>query len=211
MKNISPASGGKTKFSVQNKLKKIKRGFSFLEVIISVFVLSTGIIGVFAVINSSMIYSLNASNQQIAVMLAQEGIELTRNIRDNNWAKRKFEMEESGSSSISSFDNFPSGDSNNCRIDKNSIDMNNSKCSNGVNHKKLSLDGNNFYIHGGSPFTKFSRKIEVDFDDSEDTVIITSVVIWNRNGNDFPSIADCNVVNKCVFNKATLTKWGEEL
>ncbi|PIR92864.1 hypothetical protein COT99_04020 [Candidatus Falkowbacteria bacterium CG10_big_fil_rev_8_21_14_0_10_43_10] len=62
-----------------------KKGFSILEVMISITIISVGMVGLFSlIIQNSKIYSTN-KNKFIAVMLAQEGIELTRNIRDSNW------------------------------------------------------------------------------------------------------------------------------
>lgn len=69
--------------------KKIKskryKAFSFVEVIISVFVISVGLIASVGLISTSLSGSMDSRKQIVASLLAQEGIEQIRNIRDNNW------------------------------------------------------------------------------------------------------------------------------
>ena len=62
-----------------------KKGFTLLEVIIAVFVTTIGLIGVVNVINQVIIRTEVLSKRLTAVYLAQEGIEIVRNIRDENW------------------------------------------------------------------------------------------------------------------------------
>ena len=61
-------------------------GFSIPEVALSVFVLSVGIMSIIALMSSSLRYSLQTNDVIIATDLAQEGIELVRNVRDNDFA-----------------------------------------------------------------------------------------------------------------------------
>lgn len=183
------------------KVIKNKKGFSFLEVMITIAVLSIGILGVMVLIVSSMKSSMNSRDGIIASELAQEGIELIRNIRDN--------------SLINSEDIFSVGfpaSSSNCRIDMNSTSI---SCNNGTNHKKLYFDGN-FYTHNSSgTVTKFQRKIMVNnYLDSDGNsanlnsaarVDLYSIVIW---GTSWPSGCDsCNIAGKCVCVKDVLTEW----
>ena len=55
-----------------------------MEMMIAAFVLTVGITGALNLIVSVMRNSMNTRNAVIASGLAQEGIELIRNIRDNN-------------------------------------------------------------------------------------------------------------------------------
>lgn len=184
------------------KVIKNKKGFSFLEVMITIAVLSVGILGVMVLMVSSMKSSMNSRDGIIASELAQEGIELIRNIRDNSLINSE-EIFSSG---------FPAGSSSNCRIDMNSTSI---SCDNGTNHKKLYFDGK-FYAHNsGGTETKFQRKIMVDnYLDSDGNptnfnsaarVDLYSIVIW---GTDWPSGCDsCNMAGKCVCVKDVLTEW----
>lgn len=181
------------------KLTKNKKGFSFLEVMITISVLSIGILAVMVLIASSMKSSMNSRDGIIASELAQEGIELVRNIRDNNL------INSEGIFSVG----FPSESSSNCRIDINSTSI---SCDDGASYRKLYFDGE-FYVHSSSGTeTKFQRKIMVDNylggdGSSTDAVQVDlySIVIW---GNEWPSGCDsCNAAGKCVCVKDVLTEW----
>lgn len=69
------------------KISKSKknRGFALMEVIVALFLITTGIIGSYVLINSSISSTTLASHRFTAAYLAQEGVELVRNIRDTNW------------------------------------------------------------------------------------------------------------------------------
>jgi len=64
--------------------KNIK-GFTIMEIMVSIYIISIGLIGIYSLISQNIKVKYINSNTLIAVQLAQEGIELTRNIRDNNW------------------------------------------------------------------------------------------------------------------------------
>jgi len=60
-------------------------GFTIIEMAISIFILSVAIIVVFGAFSLMIILSSDAEDRLLASYLAQEGIEIIRNIRDNNW------------------------------------------------------------------------------------------------------------------------------
>jgi type II secretory pathway pseudopilin PulG len=60
-------------------------GFTFIEVVVAVFVTGLVVVGVFGLIQSAIIDRTFALCQLQAAYLAQEGIELVRNQRDANW------------------------------------------------------------------------------------------------------------------------------
>lgn len=55
-----------------------------LEMLVVIFVFLTGIVGVYSVINNFYATSVNSTNRITALYLSQEGVELVRNLRDNN-------------------------------------------------------------------------------------------------------------------------------
>jgi type II secretory pathway pseudopilin PulG len=61
------------------------RAFTLIETLVAVFILTIGVLGAFALINQTLNIAPQASYQLTASYLAQEGLELVRNIRDNNW------------------------------------------------------------------------------------------------------------------------------
>ena len=66
-------------------LNKIKtKGFTILEVLVAIFVITIGVISAFNVVQNINIFSRVNSSRLTATYLAQEGVELIRNRRDSN-------------------------------------------------------------------------------------------------------------------------------
>lgn len=81
---------------MKNNLKKLRvskysSGFTIVELILTVTVLSIGILGVISVINYNVSIASESANKIIAANLAQDGIEMVRHIRDTNWRNGRFE------------------------------------------------------------------------------------------------------------------------
>ncbi len=160
-------------------------GFSFIESVLAIFVVSVGMIAVLNLLSKNLRESMDSRDQMVASLLVQEGIELVRNLRDNNWANE-----------IDTFDNayFPASDDMDCSINLTSA-----------------IQITPTYTISGMP-NKFKRKIQVDYDDNtvKNTAEITSVVIWS--GNSFPvdpiTQTNCNSGTKCAYTQTTLTRWG---
>lgn len=187
------------------KIKNTKKGFSIGEVVISAFIVVVALVAMVNLIANSLKHSMDSRDHIIASQLAQEGVELVRNLRDNNWVEPPPAVHDS-------FDGneFRATSASDCRIDK---DSNNIKsCAPGANHKKLYYE-NGFYVHNSAPpaeGTKFQRKIELSYNTgfaaTANDLTVTSIVIW---GSSFPALADCNASNKCVYTQSVLTRWGE--
>lgn len=64
-------------------------GFTLIEVIIAISIIVVGIISCISLISSSVSGATTGKSKIIAAGLAQEGVEIVRNIRDNNWANYK--------------------------------------------------------------------------------------------------------------------------
>lgn len=60
-------------------------GFTLVEVMAAVAILSIGLVGGLTVITKNMSTIYSGENRIIAANLAAEGIELARNVRDTNW------------------------------------------------------------------------------------------------------------------------------
>lgn len=155
--------------------KKNKKGFSLVEVLISLLVLSMGITSVVAMMAANTKTVIAARDQIIAAQLVQEGIELARNLVDNDTDPAtkfvdgtnyvNYHIHKDGASPIS-FSNIGSN--------------------------QLYLKGG-FYLHDSSgTVTKFFRRVDVDASVLGKRMI-TSIVSWNDTG--IPG--DCNIANKC--------------
>ncbi len=66
-----------------NNLKT--KGFTLIEVVMVIFIISVGLLATFNVVQNITVYSKLTSSRLTATYLAQEGIELVRNRRDTNW------------------------------------------------------------------------------------------------------------------------------
>lgn len=175
------------------------RGFSMIEVIISIFLIIVGIIASVELISKSLKDSMDSRDQLIAVGLAQEGVELVRNVRDNNWL--------TGLIPIDNFRYIKNGD---CRTDINyeyGVDGD-IRCFKVDDDFKLYIDSNGLYVHeivGTSP-SRFKRKLIIS--GSDDSRSIISMVSWGNNG--FPlDKTGCSTAKKCVYAETSLSVWGE--
>lgn len=61
------------------------KGFTLIEIIVATFLLTVGTIGGFSLIQKTISFTSISSSQLTAFYLAQEGIEIIRNIRDTNY------------------------------------------------------------------------------------------------------------------------------
>ncbi len=169
-----------------------------IELLLSISILTIGLLAVMALFVSSIRESMDSRNQVIAAEMVQEGIELVRNLRDTNIVL-----------GTSAFDNFPNNDSNNCRIDYMADNLGGSACNSSSNSKDIYLNANNFYDHNssGNP-TRFKRKIMVTYDTSSASTAaqaeITGLVIWGDSNiyDFFP--ANCTTASKCVYARTIL-------
>ena len=181
-------------FNKYFKNKKEKKAFFLIEVMLAIFLVLVGFLTVISLASSGLRESMDSRDQIIAGLLAQEGAELVRNIRDNNWV-----------TGGNSFNNLPNNN-NDCLVDMNSSEIINGNCTKDFSELQLWYKNNFYTIDPSNPFvaTKFHRKI--DFDINGNRLTITSMVVW---GGSFLTVANCNVSNKCVYVKTILTKWGE--
>jgi hypothetical protein len=154
---------------------KFKNGFTILEVITAIFILNIGLGGAFNLISQTLFVSSIVKSQLIGAYLAQEGVEIVRNIRDANWLERTVLWDyglnncqpccegdyKTGTSPFSPFSSL--GD---CDYD----DLN-----------YLNIDDDGFYSYSpGSP-TKFKRKISIQ-ETSTTTLEVLVDVIWKERG-----------------------------
>lgn len=182
-----------------------KRGFTIGEVVLSAFMLTAGMTVVLKLINFSFQSTVATQDVIVASELAQEGIELVRNARDNNLVKKV-----AGDPSVTSvFDGFPPGfGPRRCIIDYLS-DMPN--CPAGGLRPELNLSGG-FYRHGVGP-GRYYRQVRLDRTAAagSDTFTVTSFVTWQ----DIASLPNpmaaaktwCTLTNKCVYTEVLLTEW----
>lgn len=75
----------------EKKLKHKRKGFTLAETILSIFILMVGIVGTYNAIQNVSFLSNQTKMRLVATYLAQEGSEVVKNIRDNNFLNRSAE------------------------------------------------------------------------------------------------------------------------
>lgn len=161
-------------------------GFTLIEVIIAISILTIAVGGSFALIQQTLVVvSLNQS-ELIASYLTQEGIEIVRNIRDNNWLDQKDSLETPPQPLWDDGLTVCQPPANCCEGDyKTDIPFNSSLASfpncdyNNLHY--LNIDENGFYGYSGTTPTKFKRKINVTKVDAN-TLEVSVDVQWQERG-----------------------------
>jgi len=64
---------------------KTKNGFTLIETLSAIFIILIGLVSGLSLITQTISFMSLASSKLVASYLTQEGIEIVRNIRDNNW------------------------------------------------------------------------------------------------------------------------------
>lgn len=177
------------------------QGFSLLEVLLSVFVMSVGMMAIVAVINGSLDFSYDTRDNIIATQLAQEGVELVRNVRDNDFL----------TSGHDGFDNpavFSTAE--HCRI----------SVSTGLNCQNSRENANKYYLqYSGGLYDdvsdvqgRYSRFIYINYQNNGgERATVRSFVFWGEFTVDrIPStgtVGTCQASPNCVYTETFLTAW----
>jgi len=143
-----------------------KSGFTLLEIIIAVFVLTVAIVGSFALIQKSIVSASQAQFRLTAAYLAQEGMEIVRNIRDTNWLEG--ENWDAGIAITSDY-----------RLDYQSSEFPDTTCNLGSGNY-LKYDGN-FYTCSSGIDTKFKRTISISSEELNKMKVSVKVE-WEERG-----------------------------
>lgn len=139
---------------------KFSTGFTLIEVIISIFVITIAVVGIYNLLPVVINLGAISVDKFIASQLASEGIELTRNIRDGNWL--------SGSDWASGLTGC--SQTSPCEIDYNDTGL-------AVNDRFLKFKSDNgFYNYEEGTNTKYKRKITIT--QLTDHLNVRVVVSW---------------------------------
>ena len=152
------------------------KGFTLLEVITAIFILTVGIGASFSLIQQTLSAASLTDMRLTAAYLTQEGMEIVKNLRDKSWLEKK----QMGAT-ISWDEYLPVGS---WEADYLSQDLGD-----------RSYSGTHLYINGGSGFyqyidsptqddveTKFSRMILVEDTGNPDIKRISVQVLWEERG-----------------------------
>lgn len=185
---------------IMMQVRKTYAGFSTPEVLLSIFVVAIGMVTIMTVMSSALRYSYSNQDIIIGTDLAQEGIELVRNVRDNDFA--------SGGTGFALFSN-----QRHCRIDWDDASTT-LDCQGGqgtVSRYNLNYT-NGLYSHVGAGVAtgRYNRYIFINYDSNGgDRALVRSFVFWG-DGSLPPNNGDpssCTTVNSCVFSETFFTAW----
>jgi len=178
---------------LRKKDRKIstRKGFSFVEVILSVFVLSTGLLSVMALMTTNLRHSMESRKTIIAAGLAQEGMELVVNKAEDNIVKGGIPTQFNSLSDNGSY----------C------IGLTASGIQYSPNCSNFSLwfrdNGQLFYTHnsgGGGDGTLFKRRVVIQSSGAGTNKTITSFVWWHSGAAPtMATLGTCTVANQCVY------------
>ncbi|OGZ63779.1 MAG: hypothetical protein A3A98_00620 [Candidatus Staskawiczbacteria bacterium RIFCSPLOWO2_01_FULL_40_39] len=150
-----------------------KNGFTMIELIITIAILSFGIIGVYTAFNPIASLTYTIALRFNAAYLAQEGLEIVRNLRDNNFIEEVEWSEGLLICEIGCQADYKTGTS--VQTPENALKAYD-------DNTFLSLNQDGFYGYdAGGTVTKFKRKITIHRV-SGDVLKASVVVTWNYNG-----------------------------
>ncbi len=169
------------------------KGFTVLEVILAITILTTAVAGAFILIIQVISASATIQSKLIVSELAQEGIEIVKNIRDTNWLRQADNPE------IPWYNGLDQGD---WEADYASQNLTSRSFGSGT---YLYIDDNGFYSYSPSQNqTKFKRKITIserrDLDEPPDEEIdrlkVSVEIQWEDRGKTHPPI----IVHAYLYN-----------
>ncbi|MCK9445579.1 prepilin-type N-terminal cleavage/methylation domain-containing protein [bacterium] len=158
-----------------NNIFKKEKGFTLLEMLISIMIITIGIFGTYSAVLKYTKATQQARENLTAVYLCQEGIEIIKNIRDSNWI------------SAVSWDTGLTACNSGCEIDYEK--KGGDGTTNGLT--TWSSPGNFLYIDETTGLYKYehtsadietpwTRKITID-NGTTDILKITVLVTWGSN------------------------------
>jgi len=147
------------------------KGFTLLEVMLAITVLTVAVAGSFALIQQTLIAASLNKSKITAYYLAQEGIELARNIRDSNWLEQRDPFVE-----ISWREDLDVGF---WQADYTHTGL----VSLYGDGQYLNIDDDGFYGYSGDTPTPFKRKITVA-NLGDDALEVSVDVEWSERGRD---------------------------
>ena len=195
----------------------MQKGFTLIEISIAISILAITVVGIFSAFFVVVILTSDSTDRLTGTYLAQEGIEIVRNIRDQNWLNMDDCLYNQGNQNCPTWlaGNL---DSSSCRLNASGCqaDYTDSSLESYVSNNYLNIDVNGLYRHESGKQSKFKRKIIIEpvvdiiNTDTEHIIKVFVQVSWDKKGNILNSAGgtagDCNPDN-CITIIETLYNW----
>ena len=178
-----------SKFQTNKTIYQLKKekGFSLLEVITVLFIISLGLVGILALIVQNVQTETANRNKLIASQLAQEGLELARNMRGDNWLQGRGWSKGLNDNDCGGCPNYTMDyamDYTGKKIEVNNID-----------EAVLQVNGEGYYVHDNTlEDSKFKRMITVD-SSSVSSSSVSCKVKWKAHDRTHTYTADTVLYN----------------
>lgn len=167
----------------QNKMEQ--KGFTIIEVVIAIFILTVAVIGIYSAFSVMMVATSQMSDRFVASYLAQEGIEVIRNMRDNNWIN----SQEDWTAGISCGNSFCDWNADYETGTTDEAVLNAWIGGDEDRRNNLNIDTSNFYSNSpNGNITRFRRKITVepvDNDEGTYALKVAVTVFWDEKASVF--------------------------
>lgn len=183
--------------SKKNNSCKSGVGFTIIELVISVSILSVAIIGIYASFSMMSVLSTEMSDRLIAVYLAQEGLEIVKNIRDTNWMSQDLEA-RSWDEGLSACENEPG-----CEVDYKTNGSAESPVYPWQERFLTTSSDAGFYGYSAGEETKFKRKITINKSSAPYALRVKAEVFWNSK----PTIINPTGAEESIIVENILYDW----
>lgn len=152
-------------------------GFSLIEIATALFIISIGLLGVLSLITQNIQAENINKNKLTASQLAQEGLELVRNQRGDNWLTN---------------DNWDEGITSDDYIADHTGVL---EPVSSISEASLQMDDNGYYVHNNShDDTIFRRMITIESASNASTSVSCRVE-WSEKGRTLKYVADTVLYN----------------
>ncbi|MFA5249271.1 MAG: prepilin-type N-terminal cleavage/methylation domain-containing protein [Candidatus Paceibacterota bacterium] len=139
-------------------------GFTLLEMILAIAIISVGVLGVHNGMAFAIENTKKAREYFMGAYLAQEGVEIVKNIRDNNWVRDAGDPWNQGLTFCAS----------GCEGDYSTNTL-----TAWASGRNLKIDSSGFYNYDNGTSTVYKRKITVTQDANPDIMDITVDIYWS--------------------------------
>jgi prepilin-type N-terminal cleavage/methylation domain-containing protein len=147
------------------------KGFSLIEVITAIFILTVGVGGAFSLIYQTLSTVYAVRSQLTASFLAQEGVEIVKNLRDSAWLESRTVTTTSWLANLSQ----TGGD---YELDYSTNDLSRS-----FESTYLKVDDNGFFNYNSGDTTHFTRKVSLSNVSTNTTDVVVNVS-WQVGGKE---------------------------
>jgi uncharacterized protein (TIGR02598 family) len=165
------------------KIQNLKSGFTLMEVIVSIAIITTALIAAIGLISFSITSIRINKSKIIAAGLVQEGLEIVKNIRDNNWLH-----------------NCPACDRRTTATWRIGLDVGDWRVQYNLENLlffdsvPLKIDSSGFYQYNNGSNTSFYRRVNIQYV-SDDQIKVTAEVTWVERGSTQSVIAETRYYN----------------